>query len=664
MAAVSTYRIIIEKQAVLMSGIFGFVNFDGRPANPEEIQKMAGEMAHWGPDGVGSIIQGSAAMGHAHLIVTHESPYEKMPYHDTETDILFTAAARLDNRDELCDLFGIGHPQRPTTPDGRLVWLAWRKWGTDSCRHIFGDWSFAAWDKKEKKLFLARDHLGNTGLYYYFKPPLIVFASNVKAVLAHQAVPCELDEIHLGRNLGLNIPEDEVYRTYWQDVHTLPAAHTVSFGNAGKTIENFWRMTDAPDILFSNDQDYLEGFLDHFRRAVRVRLNSIRPVASTLSAGLDSSAVTALAAQELKKRNQPLVAYTSVPLYSCDHLFPGNITDEWPLAHQVAELYDNIEHIPVPADDITPLSAIKRGLEITHVPQYATANMIWIISLFEKAKARGAGVMLTGQLGNGGVSWSGGRDYIFYLFMQGELKKGYEAIRSWKKYHGHSWYKAVRSHIVRPLVLPAWSEYQKIRWRMSSKNTMRNIIAGAFVEKIAQNHQGLEGTGFLIPKRRIDPATERYLTIFRNGTMVGPLWHSFSSFYNMDVCDPTADIRLVEYCQGVPPDQDTFQGGTRMLIRRSIAGIIPDFVRWNVVRGKQCADITGRVRENHHEIEQGITRLQASEGLNQYVDMKEIEKAWNDLQGESGVPREAALFFLRVLNIIHFVAHRTCSGIS
>jgi asparagine synthase (glutamine-hydrolysing) len=174
----------------------------------------------------------------------------------------------------------------------------------------------------------------------------------------------------------------------------------------------------------------------------------------------------------------------------------------------------------------------------------------------------------------------------------------------------------------------------------------------------------MKGTGYFIPKRRIDPATERYLTIFRNGTMVGPLWHSFGSFYNMDVCDPTADIRLVEYCQGVPPDQDTFQGGTRMLIRRSIAGIIPDFVRWNVVRGKQCADITGRVRENHHEIEQGITRLQASEGLNQYVDMKEIEKAWNDLQGESGVPREAALFFLRVLNIIHFVAHRTCSGIS
>lgn len=134
-----------------MSGIFGFVNLDGRPASPEEFQKMASAMSHWGPDGIGSVISANAAFGHALLIVTHESPYEKMPHHDTETDVLFTAAARLDNRDELCDLFGIPHPQRPTTPDGRLVWLAWRKWGREACRHIFGDWSFAAWDKKRKK---------------------------------------------------------------------------------------------------------------------------------------------------------------------------------------------------------------------------------------------------------------------------------------------------------------------------------------------------------------------------------------------------------------------------------------------------------------------------------------------------------------------------------
>ena len=90
-----------------MSGIFGFINLDGRPAAPEHFRAMANEMAKWGPDGVGSIFSGSAAFGHALLIVTHESRFEKMPYCDANEGILFTATARLDNRDELCDIFGI-----------------------------------------------------------------------------------------------------------------------------------------------------------------------------------------------------------------------------------------------------------------------------------------------------------------------------------------------------------------------------------------------------------------------------------------------------------------------------------------------------------------------------------------------------------------------------
>ena len=641
-----------------MSGIFGFVNLDGRPAASEEFQKMASTMSRWGPDSVGSVISANTAFGHALLIVTHESPYEKMPYHDTETDVLFTAAARLDNRDELCDLFGIPHPQRPTTPDGRLVWLTWRKWGKEACRHIFGDWSFAAWDKKEKKLFLARDHLGNTGLYYYFKPPLVVFASSSEAVLSHSEVPRRLNELHLARRMIFDYSEETFFQTFWEDVNFLPASHFAHITDRGKQIEKYWRLEEAPPIRFASDDEYAEGFLEQFRRAVRVRLNSIRPVASTLSAGLDSSSVTALAAQELKKRNQPLVAYTSVPLYPCQHLFPGKITDEWPLAHEVAKLYDNIEHVSVIADDVTPLSAIKRSLEITNVPQYASANRVWIVSLFEKAKTLGAGVMLTGQLGNGGVSWSGGRDFIFYLFMQGEFKKGYKSLGAWKKYHGQSWYKTIRSHVIRPLVLPLWSEYEKVRWLMSSKNKMQNILAEEFVKSIAQNNHGLKGTGYFIPKRRFDPVTERYLTMVRNGTMVGSLWHSFGAFYNMDVCDPTADIRLVEYCQGVPPEQDTFQGGARMLIRRSMAGILPDSVRWNIVRGQQCSDIKERVRESRYEIETEIKQVQAVEGLRQYINMSEIERAWKYLQSDSDVPNEATLLFLRALSIVHFMAYR------
>lgn len=443
-----------------MGGIFGLINLDGRPASPEHFQKMAYQMVRWGPDGVGSMISGNAAFGHALLIVTHESRFEKMPVHDQDHGLLFTAAARLDNRDELCDLFGIAHPDRPVTPDGQLVLLAYRKWGAECCKKIFGDWSFAAWHIREKRLFLDRDHLGNTGLYYYFKPPLVVFASDTEAILAHPEVPRVLDEYQLAKNMDFSLQDDDYSRTFWKDLCCLPSSHSMTATPVKAATEKYWHLENAPAVRYASDGEYLEGFLEQFRRAVRVRLHSVRPVGTTLSAGLDSSAVTALAAEALMETGRPLVAYTSVPVHRVDSLFPGKITDEWPLARETAMRYSNIEHIPVRADDMTHLAAIERSLSITHTPRHAAANAFWIISLFEESRRRDLGVMLTGQLGNGGVSWSGGRDYIFYLFARKQWQKGFQALAAWRARQGVSLFRAVKSRLLRPLLLPLLSEFE------------------------------------------------------------------------------------------------------------------------------------------------------------------------------------------------------------
>ena len=155
-----------------MSGIFGLINLDGRLPTPEHFEAMSEKMSPWGSDGINSIFSGRAAFGLALLAVAHESRFEKMPYYDENENILLTASARLDNREELCDIFNIPLAKRQTTPDGQLVFLSYKKWRAESCKHIFGDWSFAVWHGKEQQLFLARDHLGNTGLFYYYKPPL------------------------------------------------------------------------------------------------------------------------------------------------------------------------------------------------------------------------------------------------------------------------------------------------------------------------------------------------------------------------------------------------------------------------------------------------------------------------------------------------------------
>ena len=635
-----------------MSGIFGFINLDGRPAAPEHFRAMANEMAKWGPDGVGSIFSGSAAFGHALLIVTHESRFEKMPYCDANEGILFTATARLDNRDELCDIFGIANPERPITSDGQLVLKAYKKWDSDSCKHIFGDWSFAVWHIKEQRLFLARDHLGNTGLYYYFKPPLIVFASSIEAILFHPEVPRKLNELHLAKRMEFGYSEETVSQTYWKDVCFLPASQTMTVKQAKFEKEKYWHLENASAIRFCSNEEYLEGFLEQFRRAVRVRLNSIRPIGTTLSAGLDSSSVTALAAEALREQNQPLVAYTSVPLYPSEKLFPNRLTDEWPLAHQIAERYDNIEHVPVRADNMTTLDAIRQSLNITHEPQHSASNMNWIISIFDEARRRNLGVTLTGQLGNGGVSWSGGRNYIPYLFVQNQWQKGWRALTAWRNRYGFSLFRAVKSQLLRPVLLPLWSEYHNFLHPEKQTKLFYSFIHEDFIRQLGLNDKDKIN----MQVERIDPLTERMLMIILNGAMTGTFWPYFGASYSMDVRDPTADVRLLEYCMGVPDEQHTFEGGERMLIRRAMSGILPDSVRWNIIRGLQAADIRTRLINQREELEGELFRLAAATEIGQYLDIQAMRNALKVLLTPNLQPHATIVHaFLRDMNIGYFL---------
>ncbi len=632
-----------------MSGIFGFANLDGRPVSRDDLQPMAEQMAGWGPDGLHTITAGSAALGHALLIVTHESRFEKMPFRDEEEKITFTAAARLDNRDELCDYFSIPHPERPVTSDGRLAYLAYKKWGRDACKKLYGDWSFAAWHELDRKLILARDHLGNTGLYYYFKPPLLVFASSIQAVLAQLDVPRALDELHLAQNLGYDLMGKDYSRTFWRGVRLLPAAHAVVLQNSDKHIDNFWRMDNVSPTFFKSDEAYLEGFLDHFRRAVRVRLNSIRPVGSTLSAGLDSSAVTALAAEALQKKGDRIFAFTSVPVYPAEEYFPGKIANEWPLAHELAEKYKNVEHVAIPGDDITPIEAIKASLRIFHMPQHAAANMFWILSMLENAKRRNIGILLTGQLGNGGISWSGGSDRIFYLLTQNHLLETLRALSNWRKQRNFSWFRAIKSQILRPLFLPFLSQYRQ--YFSPGKTLNYSYPQRDFIKRLGL----MENSRFNVQSKPMDPLTERHATMIRNGTYVGPFWNTLASHFNMAILDPTADIRLLEFCIGLPHDQMMLQGGQRMLIRKAMEGILPDEICWNTSRGQQSADIFKRLIAHKKEAEEALEQLETASSILKYLNIKDMRHIWASFQAAPSAHPADTSAFLRAMNTGYFL---------
>ncbi len=616
-----------------MSAIFGCVYLDGRPSSSEMGPRMSQAMEGWGPDGVFTLSEGSALMGFARLAVEPESLHEAMPLVNQEAAVLFTAAARLDNREELCDVFGIPLSEREAVPNGRLVLKAYSTWGENCPSRLYGDWAMAAWDSRERRLFLARDQLGNTGLYYYYRQPLFVFASDTEGLFAWKDVRREIEERFLAGRLTV-FPLTEKDETCWRGVRKLLPGCFLAVSPAGLRTTRYWEMKPGTPVNHRSDDDVIAGFLEHYRRAVRVRLRSRRPIGVFLSGGLDSGSVTALAAQELKRQGLGLTAFTSVPAFPSDHLVAPRRADEWPLARAVSTRYDNIMHHAVDANEVSPITGIRRAVAIAHEPLHAAANQFWILAIHDAAKARNIGVMLTGQRGNGGISWSGARDHIFYLFVSGKWDAGLKAMAQWRKRHGRSWVGAMVQHLVKPplrqyrqwvqkrargAVLP-WADYAAVHPDLVKRTGLRQAFR-------ASRHGGADRdlTDLFEEGRRI---------MLLNLTMSGPIWHGLGAAFVMEVRDPTADLRLLEYCLDVPAEQYVHDGGERMLIRRAMEGILPPEVQWNTRRGRQAADAAYRVIQHSEEMDATLHRLSMNPQIAAYLDLDRMRQVWQGLRTE------------------------------
>src|SRR5262249_897902 len=134
-----------------MSGIFGLFQLCGAPLALQDLQAMHEAMVHWGPDGAACWYDEQAGLGHCLLFNTPEAVTEHLPHATADGRLIITAAARIDNRDELCDLFGISYTDRACTPDGELVRRAYERWGEQCPDHLLGDWSLAVWHPRERR---------------------------------------------------------------------------------------------------------------------------------------------------------------------------------------------------------------------------------------------------------------------------------------------------------------------------------------------------------------------------------------------------------------------------------------------------------------------------------------------------------------------------------
>ncbi|MEY8096910.1 asparagine synthase-related protein [Falsihalocynthiibacter sp. S25ZX9] len=561
-----------------MSGICGLISLDGANPKPEDLAAMAKVLGRRGPDGTNLLQLDTAGLGHTLLATTPESLFETLPYRDTDSGATITADVRLDNREELLAKLALDG-QTATIGDGELILRAYLAWGDTCLDHLLGDFAFAIWDPRNMRLFCARDQLGVRQLIYYHQPnKVFAFATEPAAILAVDAMPRDLNEGRIADFLYDDLEGIDFTSTFYEQLFRLPPAHSLTLDESGLALRRYWTLTPGPELKLPSDEAYAKAFLDVFTKAVHCRLRSPTPVGSMLSGGMDSGSVVAVASRLLADEGLgPLETFSAVgpdpqtcietkaafAAMTMPDLNP-HVTNYAELGSLMPELLDLNQRSEEPFD----------------------AQMVLPRAVYLMGHRAGVKVMLDGVAGDVVL---GHGIHIARLLRAGKWRQALQNVRGEKRFWGHPF------PIWKALLHPVWtafvpesirrSRHRFLEARGRQRSTDTSLLHPDFARKV-----GL--TGRIRTYRKTFGDLEKSSAEDRAGSIVHThlavareRYDRVASCVAIEPRDPFMDLRVVEFCLSLPADQLLSDGWPKMILRRSMAGKLPDQVRWRF--GKQ-----------------------------------------------------------------------------
>jgi asparagine synthase (glutamine-hydrolysing) len=296
-----------------VSAFAAIANLDGQPVDEGVVRAMSAHLGALGPDGCAAWTGGwnrNVALIHAKFATTDEAEREQQPV--TLNGSAWVAGdIRVDAREELWrELEGRGVAAHRTGGDAALLLQTYGAWGPSCVEHVLGDFSFALWDERGRRLVCARDHMGIRPCYFHQAGALVVCSSSLECVLLHAAVPDAINEEALvdfllfGENTNL---ETTIYRS----VQRLPPAHRLVASGGETAVERYWTFPIDEPVYFKRDAEYGERLRALVDTAVEDRLRT-QKVAVFMSGGIDSSTLAAAASRHFAEPSQHIIAHTIV----------------------------------------------------------------------------------------------------------------------------------------------------------------------------------------------------------------------------------------------------------------------------------------------------------------------------------------------------------------
>ena len=566
-----------------MSAIVGIYYRDRRPVESQSLAKMLDILAHRGEDGVDIWSQDSVGLGHRLLWTTPESLHERQPLVSLSGNLILTADARIDNREELISSLELTEIPGSQVTDSQLILAAYEKWGEDCPNKLLGDFAFAIWDKQKQQLFCARDHFGVKPFYYYLAEGVFAFASEIKAILCLPEVPQKLNEVRVGEYLASMFEDRE--NTFYQDIFRLPPAHSLTVKSDGVELKSYWSLDPSKELILDSDEEYAAQFREIFTEAVRCRLRSHTQAGTMLSGGLDSSSITCTARLVMNEKGitNKLPTFSAIfdKVKECDESFYINSVLK----------QGGYEPNYIYGDRRSPLADIDKVLWHQDEPLHAF-NLSLNTGLYDLARKQEVRVILDGFDGDSTVSHGVG--YLKDLARDDKWLTLFQELKEYTRNHDLPFWKIQQAYIVNYGINPSIDRSKPLKqvrrlWRglvrrIKKSNhpavSWKDSFNSDFIEQINLEQRRRTQRKPLI-ESQVNQRADHHYSLVR-GVMP----------YTLEVLDKAAaadgielrfpfwDKRLVEFCLSLPPEQKIRRGWTRMVMRQGLKGILPPEIEY------------------------------------------------------------------------------------
>ena len=505
-------------------------------------------------------------------------------------DLVCTFEGQLHNAAEVrADLGGASSDQAYSD----LALQAYARWGETFVRRLRGDFALMVWDLRAKRLLCARDPIGIKVLYLYKAAHSFIVASDLAFLLNLCKRAVSINPKAVAAYLsGDPLTTD----TFYEGVAKLPPGTTlvVSAHDGDRRTFRHWKVSDIKPVRYTRSEDYAEHFRNVFFDAIRCRLSGARRAGLLLSGGLDSSSIACVASRILSTESPGATSLLTFSATS-DHCKPdpdGDVFDETSYISEVVGVYGidarffRCEDFLDEDEFSTPR---KRALPIP--PGTGVFKRI-----FRSASEADVTVMLSG-IGGDEVLGAGSDIYLLRyadLLSSGNARELMEDLR-----HAHKYYP--------------WSKVVALLWRYGCWPLLNSL----FGRLSTDGHR--QPTSLSVSQERI------YVEL-SSGELAGYGMEAFNLMgreVGIEARYPYLDTRLVEFCLAVPPAELSRHYQTKLLLRRSMAGILPEKVRLRVGKASSTSLLHTWLSE---EVRPTVEGLLAHPTMSQGVDWDLIRR--------------------------------------